>query len=87
MQIRYRFKWAARLDRTIGLSQPIDFFDEQVACSVRKNDREKEDTAFVHPAIVRHGTSYRHGYGGHGARAPLPTLQILAAIVCGCGSI
>jgi len=47
------------LNDAAGLPQPIDFLDQQIARTVGKNDREKEDTAFeICATIVGHDASY-----------------------------
>jgi hypothetical protein len=39
---RNRAKWTTFLNSTVGPPQPIDFFDQQIARSVGKNDQKKK---------------------------------------------
>jgi hypothetical protein len=53
------FKGPPLLNSTVGLPQPIDFLDQQIARTVGENDREKEDTAFeICATIAGHDASY-----------------------------
>jgi hypothetical protein len=39
-------KWAALLSSSIGMTEAIDFADQQITAAVRESDREKENAAF-----------------------------------------
>jgi hypothetical protein len=66
-------KWAALLSSSIAMTEAIDFADQQITAAVRESDREKENAAFG-STVLRH-SALSKGRGGHGARAPLPTLR------------
>src|SRR5260370_9618080 len=53
------FKWAALLSGTVTLAETFDLFDQKVARSLGKNDREEEKAAFdFGSTILRHDASY-----------------------------
>ena|SRR6266404_9622958 len=53
------FKWAALLNGTVTLPETFDLFEQKVARSFGKNDREEENAAFdFGSTILRHDASY-----------------------------